>query len=276
LVSDTLHPQTIDVLLTRAEPLEITIKKGNPDSFEFTDDVFGIILQYPDTLGAVTNYTALAEKAHAAGVLVAAATDLMSLLLLKAPGEWGADVAFGSAQRLGVPMGYGGPHAAFFATKEEYKREIPGRLIGVSVDAHGNKAYRMALQTREQHIRREKATSNICTAQALLSIMAGMYAAYHGPQGIKAIAQRVHGATQILARNLQTLGYVQKNQHYFDTLLIETEPNTQQAIQTTALAAGINFHYPVGAVQITLDETVLASDLQDIVGVFAQVMHWML
>lgn len=211
LVADTIHPQTLDVLITRAEPLDIKIKTGKPESFEFTEDVFGLILQYPDTLGNVTDYSALCDKAHAAGVLVAAATDLMSLLILKAPGEWGADVAFGSAQRMGVPMGYGGPHAAFFATKEEYKREIPGRLIGVSVDALGNKAYRMALQTREQHIRRDKATSNICTAQVLLAIMNSMYAVYHGPKGLKDIANRIHSCAAVLATGAKALGITVEN-----------------------------------------------------------------
>ncbi len=268
LVSDTLHPQTIDVLLTRAEPLEITIKKGNPDSFEFTDDVFGIILQYPDTLGAVTNYTALAEKAHAAGVLVAAATDLMSLLLLKAPGEWGADVAFGSAQRLGVPMGYGGPHAAFFATKEEYKREIPGRLIGVSVDAHGNKAYRMALQTREQHIRRDKATSNICTAQVLLAIMNSMYAVYHGPKGLKDIANRIHSCAAVLATGVEGLGYSINHSNFFDTLTISGAD--AQAIRPLAVKARMNFRYNAnGTIGISVDETTTREILTEVLQVLA-------
>lgn len=270
LVSDQVFPQTIDLLITRAQPLSIAVVVKPVAEFVLDETCFGILLQYPAGNGSIEDYRALTEEAHAKDIAVTVCSDLLALALLTPPGEWGADAVVGNSQRFGVPMGYGGPHAAFFATKDEYKRLIPGRIIGVSVDHHGKRALRMALQTREQHIRREKATSNICTAQALLAIMAGMYAAYHGPKGIKAIAQRVHGATQILAKNLNTLGYTQKNANYFDTLHIEVDATTQQAIQTAALAAGINFHYPKGAVQITLDETVLASDLQAIVDVFAQ------
>ncbi len=273
LVSDQVFPQTIDLLITRAQPLNIAVVVKPVAEFVLDETCFGILLQYPAGNGSIEDYRALTEEAHAKDIAVTVCSDLLALALLTPPGEWGADAVVGNSQRFGVPMGYGGPHAAFFATKDEYKRLIPGRIIGVSVDHHGKRALRMALQTREQHIRREKATSNICTAQALLAIMAGMYAAYHGPEGIKAIAQRVHGATQILAKNLNALGYTQKNANYFDTLHIEVDATTQQAIQTAALAAGINFHYPMGAVQITLDETVLASDLQAIVGVFAQLKN---
>lgn len=273
LVSDQVYPQTIDLLITRAKPLGIEVVIKAVADFALDENCFGILLQYPAGNGSVEDYRALTEEAHAKDITVTVCSDLLALALLTPPGEWGADAVVGNSQRFGVPMGYGGPHAAFFATKDEYKRLIPGRIIGVSVDSHGKRALRMALQTREQHIRREKATSNICTAQALLAIMAGMYAAYHGPKGIKAIAQRVHGSAQILAKNLQGLGYTQKNTHYFDTLFIETDAATQQAIQKAALAAGINFYYPTGAVQITLDETVLPADLNDIVAVFAKVKN---
>ncbi|WP_373552434.1 aminomethyl-transferring glycine dehydrogenase [Haliscomenobacter sp.] len=273
LVSDQVYPQTIDLLITRAKPLGIEVVVKPVADFVLDENSFGILLQYPAGNGSVEDYRALTEEAHAKDITVTVCSDLLALALLTPPGEWGADAVVGNSQRFGVPMGYGGPHAAFFATKDEYKRLIPGRIIGVSVDSHGKRALRMALQTREQHIRREKATSNICTAQALLSIMASMYAAYHGPKGIKAIAQRVHGSAQILAKNLQALGYTQKNAHYFDTLFIETDTATQQAIQKAALAEGINFYYPAGAVQITVDETVLPADLSDIITVFAKVKN---
>ena len=187
-----MYPQTIAVLQSRAEPLGLTVRVVDAARAEFTPDVYGLLLQYPDEAGRVEDLTGLIERAHAAGVLVAVATDLLALTLLTPPGEMGADVVVGNSQRFGVPLGYGGPHAAFFATREAYVRQAPGRVIGVSVDANGHPAYRMALQTREQHIRREKATSNICTAQALLANMAAMYAVYHGPQGLAAIATRVH------------------------------------------------------------------------------------
>lgn len=269
LVADTLHPQTLDVILTRAEPLDIKVVISPTSSFQFTEDVFGVILQYPDTTGEISDYSDLTARAHEAGVLVSVATDLLSLTLLKAPGEWGADVAFGSAQRLGVPMGYGGPHAAFFATREDYKREIPGRLIGVSADASGNKAYRMALQTREQHIRRDKATSNICTAQVLLAIMNSMYAVYHGPEGLKQIATRVHSCAAVIKTGLQALGYEVKNTSWFDTLTIAGgELNT---IKAEAEKANMNFrYYSNGNIGISVDETTTFELITHLLQVFAK------
>lgn len=269
LVADTLHPQTLDVILTRAEPLDIKVVISPTSSFQFTEDVFGVILQYPDTTGEISDYSDLTARAHEAGVLVSVATDLLSLTLLKAPGEWGADVAFGSAQRLGVPMGYGGPHAAFFATREDYKREIPGRLIGVSADASGNKAYRMALQTREQHIRRDKATSNICTAQVLLAIMNSMYAVYHGPEGLKQIATRVHSCAAVIKTGLQALGYEVKNTSWFDTLTIAGgELNT---IKAEAEKASMNFrYYSNGNIGISVDETTTFELITHLLQVFAK------
>ncbi len=207
LVSANCHPQTIEVVQTRAKALGIEVVVGDHAAFQFSEKVFGALVQYPDTYGAIHDYSGLVESAHAAGALVTVATDLLALTLLKPPGEFGADIAVGSAQRFGVPLGYGGPHAAFFATRDEFKRHLPGRIVGVSKDSRGKPALRLALQTREQHIRREKATSNICTAQALLANMASMYAVYHGPEGLKQIAQRVHALTGILAAGLEKLGY---------------------------------------------------------------------
>ncbi|MDB5062150.1 MAG: hypothetical protein JWP67_1993, partial [Mucilaginibacter sp.] len=217
-VSEEVFPQTIDILKTRSEPYGIKLQIGNHRDIELTDEMFGAIVQYPAGNGAVYNYTDFALALHEKGVKLTVVADLMSLVLLTPPGEWGADIVVGSSQRFGVPMGFGGPHAAFFATKEEYKRSIPGRIIGVTIDSAGNYALRMALQTREQHIRRDKATSNICTAQALLAIMAGMYAVYHGPKGLKLIAERIHGLTVLLASALKELGYEQLNETYFDTV----------------------------------------------------------
>src|SRR5207249_575881 len=201
------HPQTIAVLQTRAQPLGINLHIGPRDAIDFSrQKLFGVILQDPATDGAIHDYRELVAQAHQAGALVVVATDLLALTLLRSPGEFGADIAVGSSQRFGVPMGYGGPHAAFLSTRDEYKRQMPGRIIGVSKDAEGRVAYRMALQTREQHIRREKATSNICTAQVLLAVMAGMYAVYHGPEGLKRIAHRVHALASALAEGLRHLG----------------------------------------------------------------------
>ncbi len=271
LVSNQVFPQTVSILKTRAKHLGIRIVVQDENRFEFTDKTFGILLQYPAMNGAVSDYRALVEKARASEVYVTVAADLLSLALLSPPGEWGADAVVGNTQRFGVPMGYGGPHAAYFATRDDFKRVIPGRIIGVSVDRHGNRALRMALQTREQHIRREKATSNICTAQALLAIMAGMYAAYHGPKGIRAIAERVHTLTAILADNLKTLGYHLPNTHYFDTLWIETDGKMQEHLRGIALKHEVNFHYPAtGGIQISLDETTLLHDVEHIVRIFAE------
>jgi glycine dehydrogenase len=270
LVSDKVLPQTLDILETRAEPLEIEVEVGNIFDLDIDDQTFGILLQYPGADGSVEDYRALTEKAKAAGIYVTVAADILSLALLTPPGEWGADAVVGNTQRFGVPMGFGGPHAAFFATKEDFKRQIPGRIIGVSIDSQGNPALRMALQTREQHIRREKATSNICTAQALLAIMAGMYAVYHGPKGIKAIAERVHFSAQLLAKRLQALGYSQKNEFYFDTLNMEVDLETQDKIKLVSMVQEVNFHFSPGNVQISLDETTLPQDIDQIVNVFAE------
>ena len=214
-VSETCHPQNIEVVRTRAKALGIDVIVDKHENFQFTDKVFGALVQYPDTFGTIHDYSGFIEKAHAAGALVTVACDLLALTLIKPPGEFGADVAVGSAQRFGVPLGYGGPHAAFFATRDEFKRHMPGRLVGVSKDSRGRPALRLALQTREQHIRREKATSNICTAQALLANMASMYAVYHGPEGLKKIAQRIHTLTCVLAAGLEKLGYQNRLEQLF-------------------------------------------------------------
>jgi glycine dehydrogenase len=270
LVSDRCFPQTIEVLKSRAEPLGIALRVGPVDQMVFAADVFGALVQYPDEAGRLEDLRPFIEKAHAAGVLVAVATDLLALALATSPGEMGADVAFGNSQRFGVPMGFGGPHAAFFATSQEYVRHMPGRVIGVSVDAHGKRAYRMALQTREQHIRREKATSNICTAQALLANMAAMYAVYHGPDGIKAIASRVHTLARALEGALAVLGFQQTNLQYFDTIRVRVTPAQQKSIRDTATACGMNFRY-VGDTEIgiALDETATHADLSSILDAFA-------
>ncbi|MBP6812355.1 MAG: aminomethyl-transferring glycine dehydrogenase [Saprospiraceae bacterium] len=267
-VSDTVFPQTIDILKTRALPHGIELKIGNWKSFEFSENTFGVMLQYPDSQGNVSDYRAFVEKAKAKGTFVCVGADLLSLALLTPPGEWGADVAVGNSQRFGVPLGYGGPHAAFFACAEDFKRQIPGRIIGVSVDKHGNRALRMALQTREQHIRREKATSNICTAQALLANMAAMYAVYHGPDGIRGIAQRAHDMAAALSSALSGAGFKQTNAHFFDTLRFEFAESKLADIKSKAEAAGINFFYEKNALQIALDETVTEQDLNDILNVF--------
>ena len=267
-VSDSCFPQTIDVIRGRAEPLGIELIVGDARTARFEDRVFGILLQSPDEAGLVHDLQPIIERAKAAGVLIAVATDLLGLTLLKPAGELGADVVLGNSQRFGVPLGYGGPHAAFFATRERHVRQAPGRLIGVSVDAEGDPAYRMAIQTREQHIRREKATSNICTAQALLANMAGFYAVYHGPKGLARIAQRVHAHAMRLERDLTTLGLRQLNTAYFDTLRIEGAQ--VDPVQTTALGAGINFRYRAdGSINIALDETTTTKDVDAIVKVFA-------
>jgi glycine dehydrogenase len=285
LVSENCHPQTIEVLRTRAHALGIEVAVGDHEEFHFGDKVFGALVQYPDTFGAIHDYTGLVEQAHKAGVLVTVATDLLALTLLKPPGEFGADIAVGSAQRFGVPLGYGGPHAAFFATRDEFKRHMPGRIVGVSRDSRGKPALRLALQTREQHIRREKATSNICTAQALLANMASLYAVYHGPDGLKQIAQRIHALTEILAAGLEKLGYLvgqasclspsQKSQRqagslsYFDTLSVGLGDKLAAGILKIAEAHRMNFR-PIGdhALGISLDETTEESDLIEILEIF--------
>ncbi len=271
LVSDWVFPQTLAVLHSRAEPLGITLQIGSADSWSLdAPEVFGAFLQYPDDHGAVVDIGPLIAKAHAAKVLVAAATDLLALTLLTPPGELGADVVVGNSQRFGVPLGFGGPHAAFFATRQEFVRHAPGRLIGVSVDVHGQRAYRMALQTREQHIRREKATSNICTAQALLANMAAMYAVYHGPDGLSAIARHVHGLTRSLAGRLAALGVRQENVHYFDTLRVTLDAAQAGAVRRDSEAAGYNLrHVDATAIGISLDETATMADVDALVQVFA-------
>ena len=267
-VSSKVFPQTIDVLRTRALPHAIQLVVGDWKDYNFSEKTFGVLLQYPDKEGNVEDHRAFVEQAKASGAYVAVAADILALALLKPPGEWGADVAVGLTQRFGVPMGYGGPHAAYFACSDEFKRQIPGRIIGVSVDRHGNRALRMALQTREQHIRREKATSNICTAQALLSNMAAMYAVYHGPAGIRGIAERTHAMATALAVALEQGGYQLSNAHFFDTLRIALTDSQLSGIRTKAEAAGINFFYKQNALQISIDETTTAADLQDLAAVF--------
>jgi glycine dehydrogenase len=269
-VADTCFPQTIEVLRARAEPLGIELVIGDPAGATFTDRMFGAVVQTPDEAGRVLDLRDFIAAAKEAGVLVAVASDLLSLTLLAPPGELGADVVFGNSQRFGVPLGYGGPHAAFFATAEKHVRQAPGRIIGVSVDAHGNPAYRMALQTREQHIRREKATSNICTAQALLANIAGFYAAYHGPRGLTAIARRAHAFAALLERELKPLGIRQLNDLFFDTLRLEVPEGALTRVREAALAAGLNFRYRAdGAVNIALDETTEAGDVEAIAAAFA-------
>jgi glycine dehydrogenase len=269
IVAEDCHPQTIAVVRTRAEALDIEVVVGDPAELVGSTEAFGLLLQYPGTYGHVRDLEPLIERAHTAGTLVTVAADLMSLLLLKSPGAQGADVVVGNSQRFGVPMGFGGPHAAFFATRDAYKRSTPGRIIGVSIDRHGNEALRMAMQTREQHIRREKATSNICTAQALLSIMAAFYAMYHGPAGLRRIAERIHYLAGLLANGLQAAGMVADNSVYFDTLTVSVG-DQQQAIVARALAAGMNLRV-VGSQKlgIALDETTTAEDIDQLLAAFS-------
>ncbi len=270
-VADSCFAQTIDLLITRAAPLGIEVIVGDFKAAAFGDRVFGALVQTPDDAGRVHDLRDFMATAKAAGVVVAVGTDLLSLVLLAPPGEIGADVAYGSAQRFGVPLGYGGPHAAFFATREPHIRQVPGRIVGVSVDAHGHAAYRMALQTREQHIRREKATSNICTAQALLANIAALYAVYHGPNGLAAIAQRVHAYAQRLERELSRFGIRQLNEQYFDTVRFEVPGGVQAVgqIAKAAVAARLNLGYRRdGTIHVALDETVDDNDMSAIVAAF--------
>lgn len=268
-VSNECYPQTIDLLKTRATPLNIELVIGDFKGITLDTSIFGILLQYPTVDGKIHEYADFVKKAKANGAAVAVAADILSLVLLTPPGEWGADIVVGNTQRFGVPMGYGGPHAAFFACREEYKRIIPGRIIGVSVDADGGPALRMALQTREQHIRRDKATSNICTAQALLAIMASMYAVYHGPVGIKGIAEQVHFSAITLANELKKLGCQLESEHFFDTIKLNGTENAQ--IKQLAEAAKINFRYTDTGLSISLDQTTDADDLNAILSIFAKV-----
>jgi glycine dehydrogenase len=270
LVAQGCYPQTVDVLRGRAEPLDIRVEIVDPSqlSVETLSRAFGLLLQYPDDRGAIVDLRPVIEQAHAAGAFVAVATDLLALTLMTPPGDMGADAVVGNSQRFGVPLGCGGPHAAFLATREAYVRQAPGRIIGLSIDARGRQAYRMALQTREQHIRREKATSNICTAQALLANIAAMYAVYHGPAGLRAIASGIRDTAATVERALKSLGYRQTNDVYFDTLWIEG--GDRAAIRKLAEARAINFRFTESAVGIAFDETVSSGDAQDVVDVFAE------
>jgi glycine dehydrogenase len=271
-VSEKCFPQTVEVLKTRADPLGIELIIGDHLNFEFNDRVFGAIIQYPNGDGEIPDYSKFINDAHNVGALVAVTSDLLSLALLTPPGEFGADVVIGSSQRFGVPLGYGGPHAAYFATRDEFKRQVPGRIIGVSVDSHGNIAYRMALQTREQHIRREKATSNICTAESLLAIMASMYAVYHGPKGLRAIAERIHSLAIILESELKNLGFKQVNSYYFDTLKMDLGKRSSdklQKIRNFSSDAKINFRYIDDRhIGIAIDETSELEDIERIIEIF--------
>ena len=267
-VSDEVLPQTISVLQTRSAPIGVELVIGNHENFEFSDQFYGAVLQYPGKFGQIHDYAGFIAKAKSKEIKVAVTADILSLVKLTPPGEMGADVVFGTTQRLGIPLGYGGPHAAYFATKEEYKRSMPGRIIGVTVDTDGKRALRMALQTREQHIKRDKATSNICTAQVLLSVMAGMYAVYHGPQGLQYIANKVHATAVTLANELEKLGLYQINTAYFDTIVIKTNA---QKVKEIAEQHQVNFYYiDDETVSISLNETTSLNDINTIVSIFAQ------
>ena len=275
-VASDCHPQTINVVETRAEPIGVNVTVGSPIEADFENgDIFAILLQYPGTDGRIVDYTSVVEKAHAAGALVICACDLLALTLIKPPGEWGADIAIGSAQRFGVPMGGGGPHAAFMSTHEKYARKMPGRIVGVSKDSDGNAAYRLAIQTREQHIKRDRATSNICTAQVLLAIMAGMYAVYHGPEGLRKIAERVRSLTLSLVEGLWALGYEitagEADAEFFDTICVQVKPGAVSAAISEASEKGMNFRSFSNDqyVGISLDESTTADDVRAIWEIFA-------
>ena len=277
-VADSCHPQTIDVVRTRAHARGVDVVVGDFREYKFGNDVFGALVQYPTSDGAINDYRDFCDRVHAANALVVVAADIMSLVLLAPPGEWGADVCVGSSQRFGVPVGFGGPHAAFFATRDEFKRLLPGRIIGVSRDADGKPALRMALQTREQHIRREKATSNVCTAQVLLAVVASMYAVWHGPGGLHWIARRIHRHAAILAAGLEELGYELAHPDFFDTLCVRTATGATNAptaakIISAARERGINLREHSGDVIIALDETVTFTDLAELLEVFAAGAH---
>jgi len=272
-VDENTFPQTLNVLRTRAEPLEIELIIASIDELDITDNqLFGVLLQYPDTNGAINDHSALIQSAQEYGVKVAVACDLLALTMLTPPGEMGADCVVGTTQRFGVPMGFGGPHAAYFATLEEYKRQVPGRIIGASVDNQGNSAYRMALQTREQHIKRDRATSNICTAQVLLAVMAGMFGVYHGPSGLRNIAQRTHGLTKLLDKGLQSFGLKQHNEYYFATLKVTGVE--KRVLQEQADRYLMNFRYLAdGSVGISLDETTTLADVENILSAFKEALN---
>src|SRR3982074_177033 len=269
LVASECHPQTIDVVKTRACVRGIEVRVSSYEQFEIGPEVFGALVQYPATDGAVIDYTQTCELLHGADALVTVAADLLSLVLLTPPGEWGADVVVGNSQRFGVPLGYGGPHAAYFATKDEFKRQLPGRIIGVSRDADGKPALRMALQTREQHIRREKATSNVCTAQVLLAVVASMYAVYHGPQGLTRIARRVHGFAAALSEGLRKLGLTIVNDDYFDTIRVAMGKHNVHAIIEEARNRRINLRVMDDrSIVVALDETVGNDDITNLFAAF--------
>lgn len=268
-VSEEILPQSLSVLQTRSTPIDIEVVVGNHETFEFTEDFFAAILQYPGKYGQVHDYEDFINKAHSKDIKVAVAADILSLARLKSPGEMGADVVVGTTQRFGIPLGFGGPHAGFFCTKEEYKRSMPGRIIGVSQDTNGNRALRMALQTREQHIKREKATSNICTAQVLLAVMAGMYAVYHGPKGLRRIANEAHAKAVTLETELTKLGFEQLNDAYFDTILVKADAAKVKAV---AEAKEFNFYYAdANTVSISVNETISINDINTVIGIFAEV-----
>jgi len=270
-VSEKTFPQTIELIKTRAAPLGIEVTIGKIENFDFSNNYFGILIQYPDSDGNVYDLTTYIKKANNKSIFACVGSDLMSLAIFKSPGEMGADVVVGNSQRFGVPMGYGGPHAAFFATREEFKRHIPGRIIGVSIDSSGNNAYRMALQTREQHIKRDRATSNICTAQVLLAVMAGMYAVYHGKKGIQKIAKKINYLTHLLNSGISSLGFKQENDVFFDTLKIALDSGQKSKIKKLAEKKSINFRYfDSNHVGISLDETTSHADVLDIINVFSE------
>jgi glycine dehydrogenase len=268
-ISQDCFPQNIDLMKTRATPLGIELIVGDQKTVELDNSFFGALLQYPDTNGEIHNIEPIIQKAHASDVKVCVATDLLALTLIKSPGEMGADCVVGTSQRFGIPMGYGGPHAAFFTTREDYKRSVPGRIIGVSRDTDGNPAFRMALQTREQHIKRDKATSNICTAQALLAVMSSFYAAYHGPDGLKKIAEKIHQLTSDLSLSLKSIGLKQVNTHFFDTITFEADASILNKIKTASERAEMNFYYRENSFSISINETNSEADIQSIVKVIA-------